>query len=102
MDIDIQINELDSKLNKTIVDDAFNTLKRLDANIGEINGENIEKALRKLSKIKSLMKKAKQGLGRDDVKKQKILKSIEEDITQIEFGLNETNIQIMDIENKRN
>ena len=48
------------------------------------------------------MKKAKQGLGRDDVKKQKILKSIEEDITQIEFGLNETNIQIMDIENKRN
>ena len=54
-------NEVDDLLNKNKrnkVDDAINKIKRLDANIGDLNGDT-ENAFRKLTELKTLMKKAK-------------------------------------------
>ena len=54
-------DEVDDLLNKNKsnkVNDALDKIRRLDANIGDLNGDT-ENAFRKLTELKTLMKKAK-------------------------------------------
>ena len=53
-----EVDDLLNKNKRNKVEDALSKIRRLDANIGDLNGDT-ENAFRKLTELKTLMKKAK-------------------------------------------